>query len=102
MREALTVGAGPIAHEDEREPVIPRQVDEVRRRQAGNLIPSELDPALVRLMAFALATYPRPLPQMTRMTTGRAPSDARFQANWSEFLRELGRRLQPRLGSGSG
>jgi hypothetical protein len=33
------------------------------------------------------------------MTTGLAPSDARFQARWSDFLRELGQRLQPAAAS---
>ena len=59
------------------------------------LIAADLDPALVRLMAFALATYPHVLPQITRMTTGLAPNDARFQARWSDFLHALGRALQP-------
>jgi hypothetical protein len=94
-REALTVGEGPIAHESERLPVIQRQVDEIRRRQAAGLIPSDLDSDLVRLMVFALASYPRLLPQITRMTTGLAPGDPAFQARWSAFLRDLGGRLHP-------
>lgn len=94
-REALTRGDHPVAHEDERRPVIQAQVGEIRRRQADGLIDPDLDPALVRLMAFALATYPRVFRQITRMTTGLPPDDPRFAAAWSAFLRELGHRLAP-------
>jgi len=94
-REALSRGDHPVAHEDERRPVIQAQVGDIRRRQADGLIDPDLDPALVRLMAFALATYPRIFRQITRMTTGLPPDDPRFAAAWSAFLRELGRRLAP-------
>ena len=63
VREALTAGEAPIAHEAERQPVIERQVDEVRRRQAAGLIPTELDRALVRLMGVRAGHLPaRPAP----------------------------------------
>jgi MFS family permease len=94
-REALTRGDHEVAHEDERRPVIQLQVGEIRRRQAEGLIDPEFDPALVRLMAFALATYPRVFRQITRMTTGLEPDDPRFATAWSAFLRELGHRLAP-------
>jgi hypothetical protein len=92
-REALTYGAGPIPHEHERRPVIEAQVDEIRRRQREGLIDPSLDPRLVRLLGFALASYPRLLPQITRMTTGTPPDDPRFIAQWETFIRSLGERL---------
>jgi hypothetical protein len=94
-REALTTGDGPVTHEAERLPVIQRQVDEIRERQAKGIIPPELDPALVRLMAFALASYPRVFHQITRMTTGLSPTDPEFIQTWSDFLRDLGARIAP-------
>jgi predicted MFS family arabinose efflux permease len=93
-REALTYGAGPIPHEQERVPVIEAQVDEIRRRQREGLIDTDLDPRLVRLLGFALASYPRLLPQITRMTTGHPPDDPAFVAEWEQFLRALGDRLR--------
>jgi hypothetical protein len=92
-REALTYGAGPIPHEHERRPVIEAQVDEIRRRQREGLIDPSLDPRLVRLLGFALASYPRLLPQITRMTTGAPPDDPHFIAEWEAFVRSLGGRL---------
>jgi hypothetical protein len=92
-REALTYGTGPIPHEPERLPVIEAQVDEIRRRQRAGLIDAQLDPRLVRLLGFALASYPRLLPQITRMTTGMPPDDPQFIAEWEAFLCALGQRF---------
>jgi hypothetical protein len=93
QREALSHDSRPIPHEPQRQRVIDAQVDEIRRRQQAGLIDPRLDPGLVRLLGFALASYPRLLPQITRMTTGRAPEDPAFAAEWEDFLRDLGRRL---------
>jgi EmrB/QacA subfamily drug resistance transporter len=94
MREALAYGTREIPHESDRLPVIQAQVDEIRRRQAAGLLPDDLDPALLRLFAFALASYPRILPQITRMTTGLAPDDPRFVEGWENLLRRVGSRLE--------
>ncbi|MQA87035.1 MAG: MFS transporter [Streptosporangiales bacterium] len=93
IREGLTHRNGPIPHEKERLPVIQAQVEEIRRRQAAGLIAADLDPALVRLAGFALSSYPRVLPQITRMTTGLTPDDPRFTAEWEDLLRRIGRLL---------
>jgi hypothetical protein len=94
-REALTYGTGPIPHEPERLPIIQAQIDEIRRRQRAGLIDPHLDPRLVRLLGFALASYPRLLPQITRMTAGVPPDDPQFIAEWQTFLRTIGARLAP-------
>jgi hypothetical protein len=94
LREALSDTGGPVAHEAERRPVLAAQVEEITRRQADGRIPPELDPALFRLLVFALTNYPRLLPQITRMTTGRDPSDPEFVAEWERFLRQLAARLE--------
>jgi EmrB/QacA subfamily drug resistance transporter len=91
MREALAYGNRPVPYEAERLPVIQAQVDEVRRRQAEGLLPADIDPALLRLLGFALASYPRLLSQVTRMTTKMSPDDPRFAAAWEELLRRVGK-----------
>ncbi len=50
----------------------------------------------MRLLAFALASYPRLLPQITRMTTGTGPDDPRFIAEWEALLRRVGALLADR------
>ncbi len=67
----------------------------MRARQEAGLIASGLDPAALRLMAFALASYPRLLPQIARMTTGHAPESPEFHELWDRFLRQVGPRLAP-------
>ncbi len=94
-REGLACGPGPVPHESERRAVIAAQVDEMRDRQQSGLLPADLDPALLRMLGFALVNYPRLLPQITRMTTGLPPEDPGFQASWEDFLRKIGGRLQP-------
>jgi hypothetical protein len=94
QREALTYGGGEVPHEADRLPVIQAQVDEITRRQAAGLLPSDIDPRLLRLLAFALVSYPRLLPQITRMTTGLTPDDPRFIVAWEDVLRRVGASLQ--------
>jgi EmrB/QacA subfamily drug resistance transporter len=96
QREALRYGSRPIPHEAQRLPVIDAQVQEIRRRQQAGLIDPKLDPRLVRLLGFALASYPRLLPQITRMTTGKASDDPSFVAEWEAFVRHLGQLLAAR------
>jgi EmrB/QacA subfamily drug resistance transporter len=96
MREALVYGNGPVPHEVERLKVIDAQVREARERQAEGLFPAGLDPAHLRLAAFALVSYPRMLPQITRMTTGRIAEDPRFIAEWEKVLRTIGSSLEDR------
>jgi MFS family permease len=95
VEEALTLGAGRIPYEEERLPVIALQVEEVRRRQAEGAIGPEFDPAALRLLAFALSSYPRLLPQVTRMTTGHDPDSAEFKEQWRALLRQVGALLAP-------
>jgi hypothetical protein len=46
------------------------------------------------LLGFAVVSYPRLLPQVTRMATGLAPGDPMFAARWEDFLRRVGPRFQ--------
>jgi EmrB/QacA subfamily drug resistance transporter len=99
-REALTYGNRPIPHEELRQPVIQAQVNEVRERQKEGLLPDDLDPGQLRLAAFALVSYPRLLPQVTRMATGMTPEDPRFRVGWEKLLRRIGDALQAAAGRG--
>jgi len=69
--------------------VIRAQVEEVRRRQAEGLLPADMDPALLRLLGFALVGYPRLLPHVTRMATTLAPDEPKFVAAWENLLRRV-------------
>ena len=90
MREALVYGGQSVPHEGERKDIIATQVEEVRQRQHAGVLPADLDAGQLRLLGFALVSYPRMLPQITRMATGMTPDDPRFIEEWTALLREVG------------
>lgn len=65
----------------------------IRLMQAEGKLPEDLDYRLIQLAILSLATYPMAFGQITRLVTGRAATDARFQREWYEFLRRIGHRL---------
>jgi TetR/AcrR family transcriptional regulator len=77
-------------NEDARRATIKQAVAIIEDAQNNALLPAELDPRLLQLAVFALATYPLAFSQITSMTTGMSASDKRFHASWTAFLRRLG------------
>ncbi len=61
--------------------------------QKEGKLPAEVDHRMIQLGIFALATYPMAFGQFTRLVTGRAATDPRFQRDWDRFLRWIGSRL---------
>ncbi|OWT62071.1 TetR/AcrR family transcriptional regulator [Candidimonas nitroreducens] len=72
-----------------------RTIDRLREAQQNGRISNAFDPRLLQLAVFALATYPLAYGQITRMVTGKSPSDPAFQKEWHEFLQKLGERVLP-------
>ena len=64
----------------------------IQRMQKDGALPAELDHRMLQLAALALTTYPVAFGQMTRLVTGLAPGDPKFQRQWYEFLQALGKR----------
>ncbi|MGZ5096271.1 MAG: TetR/AcrR family transcriptional regulator, partial [Burkholderiales bacterium] len=65
----------------------------IRLMQADGKLPEEIDHKLLQLAILALSTYPMAFAQITRLVTGRAPTDPVFQNEWYAFLRTLGSAL---------
>ena len=65
----------------------------IRLMQADGKLPEEIDHRLLQLAILALSTYPMAFAQITRLVTGRAPTDPVFQNEWYAFLRTLGSAL---------
>jgi len=65
----------------------------LRKIQKSGALPAEVDCRLIQLSILALATYPMAFGQITRLVTGRAATDPRFQKDWCAFLRWVGQRL---------
>lgn len=88
--EALEVGEGPIVAAEERREswcVGARRVRQVQRRAGGPDLP---DPECLVLALAALTIFPFAFPQLTRLATGRPPSDSGFRRRYAAFLRQLG------------
>ncbi len=62
----------------------------IRVMQAEGKLPSGFDHKLLQLAVLALSTYPMAFAQITRLVTGRAPTDPVFQRKWLDFLKALG------------
>jgi TetR/AcrR family transcriptional regulator len=91
--EAIERGTKRIEDEALRREPIQRWIDEVREAQADGALPDELDAEQLVLSDLALAIFPLAFPQLTRLVTGRLPSDPRFVEERREFLLRLARRI---------
>lgn len=65
----------------------------LKKMQKAGTLPPDVDHRMIQLGIFALATYPMAFGQFTRLVTGRAATDPRFQHDWDRFLRWVGSRL---------
>jgi TetR/AcrR family transcriptional regulator len=91
--EAVQTEVAPPPNEEARRATIKDAVDLVKEAQRHGRIPADLNPQLLQLAIFALATYPLAFSQITQMTTGLSALDKRFQSAWTSFLRKLGERV---------
>jgi len=72
---------------------ITEKASAIRKMQLKGEIRSDLDYRLMQLAITSLATYPLAFRQITRLVTGRDPTDAIFQKQWHQFLRTIGHML---------
>lgn len=72
---------------------ITEKASAIRKMQLNGEIRGDLDYRLIQLAITSLATYPLAFGQITRLITGRDPTDPAFQKNWHQFLRTIGRML---------
>ncbi len=96
--EALHAGAGAVIAEDERRKAFEKGLATLRERQADGLLSPALDPAHTLLSMMALTTFPLAFPQITRLVTGLAPADPKFQQARKEFLRDFAAMFRPAKG----
>jgi TetR/AcrR family transcriptional regulator len=83
-----------ISQKDEREKVIRSFVENIEERQAKGLVDKSVDPEYLAPMVAALSFYSRVSGAVTKTLTGLSPTDPEFERRWSEFLNQLGRKLE--------
>jgi TetR/AcrR family transcriptional regulator len=67
--------------------------DDVRDAQRRGDLPGDLDAEQLVLSELALAMFPVAFPQITRLVTGKLPTDAEFKTDRRAFLERLTARL---------
>lgn len=98
MWEALEYPATEqIVAEAERRQSARQQTDAIVAGQQRGELPADFRPELLQMALVALASFPLSFPQISLMLLGRTPDDPAFQAEWTEFLGEIGRRMSPQL-----
>jgi AcrR family transcriptional regulator len=100
--EALGVGEGPVIRERERRESFVRALGDLRDRQRRGLLPEDLDPGHLLLAIMGLLAHPLAFPQLTRLVTGKSPSDPAFRKERVEFLRRFARALGAGCAAGAG
>ena len=93
--EALRAGNGEVIGEAERRQAFGQGLTRLRGRQAKGLIAKDLDPGQTLLSMMALTTFPLAFPQITRLVTGRAPSDPAFRKQRAAFLCRFAEAFRP-------
>ncbi len=94
MWEAIErAGRGRIEDEALRRAGIERWIDAVKQAQAEGSMPADLDPEQVVLSELALTIFPLAFGQLTRIVTGRSPTDPRFVEERRAFLSQLARHI---------
>jgi AcrR family transcriptional regulator len=94
--EALAAGDERVIREDERQASLAGALADLRDRQGRGLLPGDLDAGHLLLTILGVIAYPLAFPQITRMVTGKSPSDALFRKQRAEFLRRFADALVPR------
>jgi len=87
--EALQLSDRKPIDEHKRREAMAQGVNKIRRRQELGLLSAKLDPRFVLLSNMALTMFPTAFPQIARLVTGRAATDAEFVRDYGAFLRQL-------------
>lgn len=69
--------------------------DDVREAQRRGELPADLDAEQLVLSELALVMFPFAFPQITRLVTGRLPTDPEFKAERRAFLERITSRFDP-------
>jgi len=94
MWEALERGRRrEVEQELLRQEALAEWCDDVRAAQRRGDLPRDLDAEQLVLSELALAIFPFAFPQITRLVTGKRPTDAAFKAERRAFLERLTARL---------
>jgi TetR/AcrR family transcriptional regulator len=96
--EAAGVRNAPLFGEKERRKNVETRGRSISLLQEAGRLPAHMDSRMLHLAIVALTSYPLSFTEITRLIAGRKCTDRKFQAEWTLFLRQLGRLLSPKSG----
>lgn len=88
--EAAGIRNRALPGEADRKQRVRRFAKSIRMLQQEKKLPRQLDTRMLQLAVVSLASYPLSFSAITRLITGQAATDPRFQRDWNRFLRQLG------------
>lgn len=87
--EALQFAEGGLIDEERRRNSASEAVKRILRRQSSGHLSDEFEAPQILLAMLALTWFPVAFPQLTRLITGKAPSDENFLREQRDFLKKF-------------
>ena len=93
--EALQGADKKLIDARQRRASVARGLERIRQRQTRGQVSPDFDPRHVMLAMRSLTMFPVAFPQLTELIMGRPVSDAKFQRDRMNFLRQFAVAFQP-------
>ena len=87
--------ANELSNFEDRRASIKQRVEGIRALQKEGKLNADLDPKLLYLAFVALSIYPLTFPQTVFTATGKYPSHKTFKKQYSDFLTQIAKLLEP-------
>jgi TetR/AcrR family transcriptional regulator len=92
--EALQFAEGRLIDEERRQNSAREAVKRILRRQSGGHLSDEFEASQILLAMVALTWFPVAFPQLTKLITGKVPSDERFLREQRDFLKRFAKAFE--------
>ncbi|HEU6446969.1 MAG TPA: TetR/AcrR family transcriptional regulator [Verrucomicrobiae bacterium] len=94
--EALQNPKQKVIDENERMSIACDWIERLRERQSQGQLSDEFNPRHLALAMQSLTMFPAAFPQMTRFIAGCSANDAKFQQEYSDFLKKFADAFRPK------
>jgi AcrR family transcriptional regulator len=99
--EALQFAEGRLIDEERRRISAAEAVKRILRRQSRGHLSDEFEASQILLAMLALTWFPVAFPQLTKLVTGKVPSDAEFLREQRDFLKRFAKAFEAKTSIGS-
>jgi len=99
--EALQFAEGRLIDEERRRNSAEEAVKRILGRQSRGHVSDEFEASQILLAMLALTWFPVAFPQLTKLITGKGPSDAEFLREQRDFLKRFAKAFEAKTLNGS-